>query len=722
MSTVDATRTFPVEGNPTRELVAADYTATGDIKTLSGDVALVVGSAVKAEAFITTKQWGLLWRDSDLLYQSPRPMSVYENTYVLEPNVQRFTVAKVCNAIVPQLYKGLFYDSPPMVLRPRPGTSQDVVSGKTAVFDYLLTECNFKRNTKWGLEQMAHLGTGIWKWGIEYVEVEEKSREATVAQVDTGRPEELKPTEDIILDVRPKITRKSKIVPRPFFNSRPLDKVLVDSKTRVGDIQESKWVIDVRYMDFYELLDLKTAVQSLPEDHPDGVGWQWPGDGSNDALKMIWMPPTDAGGNLMLSTEEATHTTGVVHHSENENVMNSPDILRKKFEVLEYWDCKRKILVIDRKHCLFSGDNPFKKFKNKIPFYSANWWNRPKAFYGMGLGLIVGQNQRVDQGTINAILKILSFGVNPIYLRRRDANTPTQMIRTGIGKILTVDVASGRPSSDAYSILEQPKVPGEIWTALNESNQATESSSGADAQLVQGSSAGPRSSMGRTAGGAAQLGAASATRLDGPLDNFITQVFEPFLYTLDELVFEYISDAELVWILGEELGKDLTVSMQKFHEGRMTFEVLAGASLAAKRIMAQSLTLITQIFENPQIQQNLAEINQEYIDFKPILNMWMEASEWKNRNDIIKPLTPDMKKRQQEKSAAAQAHSKMQTQMQLNAQKGQMKAQQSYQENNQRIQRDLIVDAFRNSSESEAASGMPSATGLEGSNETGTVM
>jgi hypothetical protein len=60
--------------------------------------------------------------------------------------------------------------------------------------------------------------------------------------------------------------------------------------------------------------------------------------------------------------------------------------------------------------------------------------------------------------------------------------------------------------------------------------------------------------------------------------------------------------------------------------------------------------------------------------------------------------------------------------MQLNAQKGQMKAQQSYQENNQRIQRDLIVDAFRNSSESEAASGMPSATGLEGSNETGTVM
>src|ERR1017187_266581 len=85
----------------------------------------------------------LLWRDADLLYQSPRPMTVYENTYVLEPNVQRFTVAKVCNAVVPQLYKGLFYDDPPMLLRPRPGTAQTVVDAKTALFSYVLDNCRF---------------------------------------------------------------------------------------------------------------------------------------------------------------------------------------------------------------------------------------------------------------------------------------------------------------------------------------------------------------------------------------------------------------------------------------------------------------------------------------------------------------------------------------------------------------------------------------------------
>jgi hypothetical protein len=71
-------------------------------------------------------------------------MSVYENTYVLEPNVQRFTVAKVVNAIVPQLYKGLFYTDPPLLLRPRPGTHQTVVDAKTALFSYLLEACQFK--------------------------------------------------------------------------------------------------------------------------------------------------------------------------------------------------------------------------------------------------------------------------------------------------------------------------------------------------------------------------------------------------------------------------------------------------------------------------------------------------------------------------------------------------------------------------------------------------
>lgn len=220
--------------------------------------------------------------------------------------------------------------------------------------------------------------------------------------------------------------------------------------------------------------------------------------------------------------------------------------------------------------------------------------------------------------------------------------------------------------------------------------------------------------MGRTATGASQMAGASATRLDGPLDNFIEQVFKPFLWVLDTIVFRYFSDAEIFEILGQEMGKDYLVDMQAFHDAKIEYEVLAGASLAAKRTMAQSLTLITQIFENPSIQQNLAKINGEYIDFKPIVSMWMEASEWKNKNDIIKPLTDEMKAQMKAESDAAAQQSKAALASQMSNQKFQEKQQLQNQQTNDRIKRDLVVSAFKSNSESEASSGAPSITGLEG--------
>jgi hypothetical protein len=694
------------EGNADRTLSVQDYNSSGELNSRSAELALVVGSARRSQNFIDDKQWSLLWRDADLLFQSPRPMSVFENTYILEPNVTRFTVAKVVNAIVPQLYKGLFYTDPPMVLRPRPGVSQNTVDAKTALFSELLDQCNFKTETKWGLEQMTHLGTGIWKWGIKYEKIYVKTRTAQVDKVTAG-PTNFQTSVLLPKNVAPDIKITERLVPRPAFESRELSKVLVDPHTPVGDIRQADYAIDVRYMSYYDLRDLALAIEKLPDDHPDKKGWFFPDDSE---MRSWWFPPTDAGALGQSSTDQATYVQGVVHHAELANIETTPDLLMKKLEVYEYWDKRRTITVIDKKKVLCSKENTF----GVLPFLSANWWNRPKSFYGMGLGLIVGQNQRVDQGTINAVLKMLSFGVNPIYLRKRDSNAPTQMIRTGIGKVLTVD----SDVKDAYGLLEIPKVPAEVWSALSESNQATESSSGADQTLVQGSSAGPRAGMGRTATGASQMGAASATRLDGPLDNFIEQVFKPFLYILDMLVFTYFPDTEIFTMLGEVMGKDYMVDLQEFHSSVIDFEVLAGASLSAKRTMSQSMTLIEQIFTNPSVQENLAEINQEYVDVKQILKMWMEASEWKDFDSIVKPMTQDMIQRRQAQSEAAQAQSKAAVQTNLLDHKAALSAQQQQADADNRIKRDLVVEAFRNSGQQEATEGTPSFGGIDGSQAT----
>ena len=692
------------DGNPNAVLTGQDFKNDGTLKTIGGELALVVQSAAQAKAYIANRQWTLLWRDADLLYQSPRPMTVYENTYVLEPNVQRFTVAKVVNAVVPQLYKGLFYDDPPMLMRPRPGTSQEVVDAKTSLFSFILDNCEFKTQTKWGLEQMAFLGTGIFKWGYDWKDILTYKRKATVHEITSGEPG-AEATIRIPSDVPPDITEEVMTVPMPFFYWRPIDKVLVDPQLWVADIRRAAWVVDVQYMDFYQLKALKDAIENAIKDGETGKaiqGWTFPTEAS---LKALWEKPGTNAATL--ETEQATYIEGVVHHAEKNNIKVSPDPFRKKLEILEYWDKGRKIVVLNQEHVICSTENEFKR----IPFLSANWWNRPRAFYGMGLGLIVGQNQRVDQGTINAILKILSYGVNPIYLRNREDNAPTQTIRTGLGKILSVT-----DTEKSYKLMETPKVPGDIWAALKESETATESSSGADQTLVQGSSAGPRSGMGRSAAGANIMAGASATRLDGPLDNFIEQVFKPFLGIIDMLVFNVMSDAAILHILGNEMGTDFLkgFSIQSFHDSQIEYEVLAGSSLAAKRTMAQSMVMLTQILDNPQIQQSLADINQEYIDFKPIISMWLEASEWKNKQDIIKKMTPAMIQQRQQNSKAALMQQQMQAKQQGDQQKFQQKQQLEDQASDNRIKRDITREAAKASGLSEAVNGEPSQQGLQG--------
>jgi len=587
-----------------------------------------------------------------------------------------------------------------MVLRPRPGTSQTVVDEKTAVMAVLLDACQFKREIKWGLEQLSFLGTGIWKWGIRRVEKNIPKRVVNAAQTNVGGAAG---EETIHSDAPPVIEWTKKVCYEPFFESRPINNVLVDPQLKVGDIREAGYVVDVHFMDFYELKDLKN--NNVDEDGKPLPGWTWGEYESDEKLKELWVSPAEALETpSALRTDTTNTTTGVVHHGEVDNVVVSNDPLAKKLEVLEYVDRQRVIRVINRKKTIFSFENEFKK----INFLSANWWNRPNAFYGMGIGITVGQNQRVDQGTINAILKILSFGVNPVYLRARDSNSPTQMIRTSIGKIISVDGEVEK----AYKLLEQPKVPAETWAALQNSEANTESTTGADQALVQGSSAGPRNGMGRSATGANNLAQASATRLDGPLDSLIDQVFEPWLYILDELIYTYLSDKEIVDILGDELGGDYKtkVNMKAYHEGKVTFEVLAGASLSAKKTMAQSLVLLEQFLANPQFLEFLADQGY-YVDQLTLLDMVMMASDWKDRRDLIKPLTPQMEARRAQK-LQQQQQGPLQTQMQLNDQKAQLKSEQADQDTQGRIKRDLVRYAVEASARGEETEGEPSSSGF----------
>jgi hypothetical protein len=394
----------------------------------------------------------------------------------------------------------------------------------------------------------------------------------------------------------------------------------------------------------------------------------------------------------------------VTMHAQSPQVQSSNPLMNK-MRLLEYWNGTETKTVLNDMHLIRKMNNPW----GKVPFRSANYWNVRQNFWGIGVGLIAGGDQRVQAGSIGSALKLLTFKVNAPYLRNADANMPSQTIQTGLGRVLSVaDVTK------AYKLMETPDVPADLWNVLSSSKAETESATGADQMLVGGSSSGPRSSMGRTAGGASILAGASATRLDGPLDNVIEQVFIPFLYDLDAMIKEYVSDRQIADILGKKYGQEYVVDMQQYHDYEAEYDVLAGAKMAARAAMAQSLVLIFQLLDNPEIAKNLADLNGEIIDLKPLVRTLFEVSQWPSgiENDIFKPMTPEQ---QQARAAQNGAAVKMQTQMALSQQKFEQKTQLNDQETDNRIKEAITRDAFKAAGLSQAVTGNTDDSGFGGS-------
>jgi hypothetical protein len=157
--------------------------------------------------------------------------------------------------------------------------------------------------------------------------------------------------------------------------------------------------------------------------------------------------------------------------------------------------------------------------------------------------------------------------------------------------------------------------------------------------------------------------------------------------------------------------------MQRYWDSQIDFEVLAGASMAAKRTMAQSMVMLTQFLDNPQLTQALGEMGL-YIDYQVVFKMWMEASEWKSSQDIVKPMPLDLKSKRDANSPAALAQMRNQSQQSAAQQKFAERQELEDQSSNNRIKRDLVIASAKASGLSETVEGVPSTGGLEGQTPT----
>ena len=608
-------------------------------------VKLVLDDTSTADNYLNINQWAAGWTLADTLYQSPAAGSAFEGGNIGQANVPKFIVSNHISSIVPKLMGGIFYEDPPFTLRPLPGTSQEIVRAKTALFSAQLGEMKFEEEAERALDQMALLGTCVMKWG--YLEFKKKQKKyiRKAPQIVETSPLDQKPT---LIDTPDSdevvIQYIEKLYSRPWIKYCDLRSILIDPGTRVGDIRNAKWVV---YRDYANYTDLDTLRGVEGYDIPDEY-----------ILRDFFLHGVSSGGdNIALTIPEAMR--GYIQHAVPRNYKTSANPLEHSMEILERWDHDRVIVVLS-----FNGHNILIRNEanpyGKLPFFSANWRNIPDAFYGQGLGLLIGSEQLVEQGVTNLALDLLAYGLQPTAVRKKGFNTLTQNTRWGQGKIIDVD----EDVDKAFKFLQMPPVPGEAWQFIQQAQASAASTSGANEQVVQGAgAAGIRTTGMRSGTGAAAVVQANASRLDGPDGRFIRQIFIPWLYQMDELNNDLLPTSVLRQTLGEELGETFKVDHIEYRNAKIEYEVLAGAHLGAKKEMAQALPLIMQLLNNPTFVQNVTDGGYMF-DGIAIFKAFVDAAGWKFSQDFLRKMTNEEKQKHDANSPAALQQNQLQAQKQ----------------------------------------------------------
>jgi hypothetical protein len=620
---------------------------TGTI--LFNDVAaikLVLTDTETADNFVNINQWASGWTMSDLLYQSP--ISSNSDGNAANSAVPKFMVSNHISSIIPKIMQGIFYEDPCFLLRPSPGTDQELVTAKTALFTFQLKAMRFEEEVERGLEQMALLGTAIWKWGyVEYEKTEKKyKRYAPKVQVPDGletAPIDTPDSDDFEIEFY------KKKVSHPWLKFCDIRTVLVDPSCRVGDIRAAKWVVYRDYATYQDLDRLRgTEGYNIPEE---------------SVLRAMFAKATSGGpDNITMTIPEGM--MGYLQHARPRNVATSADPNRAPLEILEHWDDEKVIVVL-----LFNGHNilirneanPF----GKIPFFSANWRNIPDNFYGQGLGLLIGSEQIVEQGVTNLALDLLAYCLQPVALRKKGFNAVTQNTRWEQGGIIDVE----EDVEKAFKFLQMPPVPPQAFEFIQQSQSAGAATSGANEQVMQGAGhAGIATTGMRNATGAAAVIGANAARLDGPTGRFVRQVFVPWLFQMDDLDNDLLPTSVIRDILGEKIGNDFKVDHVKLRNAKVEYEVLAGSSLGAKKEMAQALPIMIQLLNNPTFVANANDAGYQF-DAPAIFQAFVDAAGWKFSQAFLRMMTDPEKARHQANSPAALQAAQQKNAMDMQQQK-----------------------------------------------------
>jgi hypothetical protein len=511
------------------------------------------------------------------------------------------------------------------------------------LFKVLSDRAEFKYNMGLLIASQVLQGTGIGNPGWRVKKVKKKSRVRTKPPVEIpqpiGPPRKVDTWESDNFKVITETVEES----WPFFEYRRLGTTFYDPGWRTPNRpdQSAGYKLDVDYVDFEDLAQMRNmdCYKNIPAD---------------EDLKKFFMvasPQGDAPPQTQTAQEMNTNST-VVLHAVGEHKQTSLNPLQKPLLKIARWEnnwvCE--VLLYQGRHLTIrNGEH---EMDDHALGYAANWWDIDNSGYGMGIGRLNAGDQRMDQGVLNEVLKMIAYWTNaPMAYDSRSGNAPTQNNVFGLGTLWGVDPGPSGNVGNALRYVEKPPIPKEAFQIYEMGLTGGQQLVGADATVMQGNT-GPGSTALRTATGVNRLGGKADENISDPVDH-LEGVIQRWISFLWEMVKDVMPLSEIRQILSRKFGETIfeQIDADSFLDADFEISILAGQKLQAKQSIMQLVPFFFQILQQPQLMEHLQQTGRT-VNFQAMEDLMMRMSELAGRQDIFIPMTDQQKAEYQQNNPA----------------------------------------------------------------------
>jgi hypothetical protein len=612
---------------------------------------LVWNDYQKAKAYVEAENtsWLLEWQETDILYQSPIPYR-YERLQSGRPaRVPRFLVAKMTRTLARGVKRGLFAEQYPFLLRPGARGDQNFADALTYVVGVLLKRMKFQYHGGLQINGQTLYGTGIGKYGIQQKTCVRKTRQRKNQEpqipLPTGGDVSVPTEQSDDFETKTQTVTES----WPYYEYRKLGTTLFDPKWCTPDAPEESagYCVDIDYVNFYDLQQMrklscykekKRTIDGKEETICAGIP-------DEETLKNFFFDKQGGGlsqAPIGTQTEDNFSSMGsLVTHAAARNRQTSVDPMMAPLLLIERWGADgtvktileyegQKLTIRNEEHDLGS-----------MCHTACTWWPIENSGYGMGIGRIVGPDQRVNQGVLNEALKMIAYPFNaPVLYVRGSENSPTQNVIGRMGGFWGVDPGPSGDVNKAVGFMKMPEIPREAFDFIQMSQRGAEELSGADAQMQQGVQTG-RQGATRSSFGAQRMAAMSDQNIADPVDSFANGVIIPVIEFLVHYIKTKMPIKELRQILSDKYTAEMLkmIDFDQMLDAEFEVAVLAGQKLAAKQGIQQMIPFLLQLLEQPQILEYYHQIGMT-VDFAAMEKMFLAVSELTQQPDIIRRMTP----------------------------------------------------------------------------------